>query len=375
MFASLFSPAQNCRTAQGSLRKAQLAGRKLIAGRDMTSARGGQTATVLPDIKVLIAGGKQEHGNRAGHDRDLRSRPRKHSRRPQRCWFRARGTLPLCCADGKILIAGGATRGGVPLASCEDYDFEAEKFTRPRKHALAARPCRAVRAARWPDTAYRWRRWKTGSRVRRNLRRVHRQVDAGRQNDRRPRESHRDAALRWSRADRRRNRQPPCRARDAAEIFDPKTNKFTATAGICTKPAPAIPPLFWPSGKVFWSLVTDRLRKPLLASAEIYKPASDSFSRPGNLPRPLQASAIRRPAGWPNADRGRRGRRTRFTTPNTGSFRTVDGGLDTARYDSAALQLMDGSTRFFGGYDSKGVEHREDLDLSPEGAGLSNPRS
>ena len=29
--------------------------------------------------------------------------------------------------------------------------------------------------------------------------------------------------------------------------------------------------------------------------------------------------------------------------------------MDTPRYSSAALQLMDGTTRIFGGYDSKGV--------------------
>ncbi len=41
--------------------------------------------------------------------------------------------------------------------------------------------------------------------------------------------------------------------------------------------------------------------------------------------------------------------------PKTASFRTVDGRLDTPRYSSAAVQLMDGTTRIFGGYDSKGV--------------------
>ena len=41
--------------------------------------------------------------------------------------------------------------------------------------------------------------------------------------------------------------------------------------------------------------------------------------------------------------------------PKAGSFRAVEGSLDTARYYPAALQLMDGTTRIFGGYDSKGV--------------------
>ena len=41
--------------------------------------------------------------------------------------------------------------------------------------------------------------------------------------------------------------------------------------------------------------------------------------------------------------------------PKTGTFRSAAGSLDTPRYDSAAVQLMDGTTRIFGGYDSSGV--------------------
>src|SRR5271170_1365545 len=34
----------------------------LTSGREMTTARAGHTATVLPDFKVLIVGGRQAHG-------------------------------------------------------------------------------------------------------------------------------------------------------------------------------------------------------------------------------------------------------------------------------------------------------------------------
>ena len=39
----------------------------------------------------------------------------------------------------------------------------------------------------------------------------------------------------------------------------------------------------------------------------------------------------------------------------TGLFRSVSGSLDGARYFPANIQLMDGSTRIFGGSDAKGV--------------------
>jgi hypothetical protein len=40
--------------------------------------------------------------------------------------------------------------------------------------------------------------------------------------------------------------------------------------------------------------------------------------------------------------------------PKAASFREVPGALDAARFYSAAIQLMDGSVRMLGGYDSSG---------------------
>ena len=41
--------------------------------------------------------------------------------------------------------------------------------------------------------------------------------------------------------------------------------------------------------------------------------------------------------------------------PKSGSFRPADGTLDAARYYPASVQLMDGTVRIFGGYDSHSV--------------------
>jgi hypothetical protein len=39
----------------------------------------------------------------------------------------------------------------------------------------------------------------------------------------------------------------------------------------------------------------------------------------------------------------------------SGLFRTVSGSLDGARFYPATIQIMDGTTRIFGGQDSHGV--------------------
>jgi len=41
--------------------------------------------------------------------------------------------------------------------------------------------------------------------------------------------------------------------------------------------------------------------------------------------------------------------------PKAASFRSVSGSLDAARYDPAVIQLMDGSSRVFGGDNSSAM--------------------
>ena len=44
--------------------------------------------------------------------------------------------------------------------------------------------------------------------------------------------------------------------------------------------------------------------------------------------------------------------------PHAGTFRQVDGTLDTARFNPATIKVMDGSVRIFGGYDDKGATRK-----------------
>jgi hypothetical protein len=93
-------------------------------------------------------------------------------------------------------------------------------------------------------------------------------------------------------------------------------------------------------------------RNGMLASAELYDPATHSFTPTGNLKEarrslPDCASLLDGRAlivgGAASAE---------TFDPRTGAFRTVTGSFDSARFNSAAIQLMDGSVRIFGGYDA-----------------------
>src|ERR1700728_4811733 len=98
----------------------------LTPGRDMTTARGGHSATILPDFKVFIAGGKNERGVVLASTEVYDPTTETFSSGTKMSVPRE-GHAAASLADGKILLAGGETRRGVPLSSCEVYDYETEK--------------------------------------------------------------------------------------------------------------------------------------------------------------------------------------------------------------------------------------------------------
>jgi hypothetical protein len=140
----------------------------------------------------------------------------------------------------------------------------------------------------------------------------------------------------------------------SAEIFDPQTNKFSAVSSLHQGRFMHSAALL-PSGKVFMAGgASDANGKHTLTCAEIYDPSTHSFSSAGNMNAPrmklpdlaaLLDGRMLVIGGAASAE---------IFDPRNGSFRPVTGGLDAARFYSAAIQLMDGSTRIFGGYDSAG---------------------
>lgn len=339
-------------SAQNPARKPALPVGSLTAGRDMTTARGGHTATILPDFKVFIAGGEDQRGNVLAST-EIYDPTTETFTRAARMTVPREGHAAGALSDGKILIAGGATHGDVALASSEDYDPETGKFTpRGAMHAARIRPAVTVlRDGRILVTG-----GTNGKSV----------LDSGETYDvlngkwtltgrmTTARSGHTATLLSDGRVLLTGGVDSKHSVLASAEIFDPQTNKFSAISPLHEGRLMHTAVLL-PSGKVLIAGgASDPAGKSLIASAELYDPASHLFSSAGemNEPRmkmPDQAALLDGRAlivgGAASAE---------IFNPRDGSFRAVSGTLDAARFYSAAIQLMDGSTRIFGGYDAQG---------------------
>ena len=107
--------------ASATIATAQVAGTFTRAG-DMTTARSNHTATLLPDGKVLIAGGD---GLASAELFDPATGT--FSRTGDMAVAR-RGHTATLLADGRVLIAGGGP-AGEPVARAELYDYSTGTFT------------------------------------------------------------------------------------------------------------------------------------------------------------------------------------------------------------------------------------------------------
>src|SRR5205807_172142 len=145
----------------------------------------------------------------------------------------------------------------------------------------------------------------------------------------------------------------------SAEIFDPRTNKFTAIPGLNEARFSHTSALLT-NGKVLIAggasaTGANNVLASVLTSAELYDPQAGAFIPTGNLNEPrcklpdatlLLDGRVLILGGAASAE---------IYDSRTGLFRTVSGTLDGARYFPANIQLMDGSTRIFGGSDGKGI--------------------
>src|SRR5713226_3618300 len=85
----------------------------LVASREMSTARGGHTATVLPDFRVLIAGGRQEKGV-VLNSIEIYDPTAETFSPAGKMSVPREAHVAAALGDGKILFAGGRTRGGIP---------------------------------------------------------------------------------------------------------------------------------------------------------------------------------------------------------------------------------------------------------------------
>ena len=325
---------------------------QIVAGHDMTTARGGHTATVLPDFRILIVGGKQERGLVLATT-EIYDPNKESFIKAAKLTVPREGHIAASLADTNILIAGGSTRGGVPLASCEVYDYETERFIRrgnmhaARAHAsgIILRDGRVLvsggdNGTHPLDSAEAYDvltgKWRLVGRM-----------SAARS-------SHTSTVLSDGRVLVAGGIGRNHVVLASTEIFDPQTNKFTAAPNLL-QPRANHTAVLLASGSVLVAGGVSRAdHSSSLDSAELYKPgAASTLTGKLNQPRHKMADTAVLLDGRILITGG--GETAEIYDPKTGSFRTVAGSLDMPRFSSAASQMMDGSSRIFGGYDAKGV--------------------
>lgn len=330
------------------------AGRVSATGK-LGTRRFSQTATLLPNGKVLVTGGMEANG-RWVNTAELYN--------PAAGTFAATGKMEVARAchtatllqDGQVLIAGGSDGSGLDLASAELYDPARSTFratgnlTGPRCSAVAirlnngkvlliggdgAREDERVATAELYDPAT-GRFTATGS--------MHL-----------PRATHVAVLLKDGRVlvagGSSAGRYPAAHIEATAEIYDPATGKFSVTGSMAGPRYKAAAALL-PDGRVLVVGGSDnRDWRGQYASAEIYNPASGKFAPASdmNFKRfKLNHSAVALPNGRILIAGG--AEHPEIYDPATNRFQPVTGSVGEGRYFSSATLLPDGRVLIAGGY-------------------------
>jgi hypothetical protein len=275
---------------------------------DMTIGRSGHTATLLKNGKVLIVGGWTGRYNLRGSTEIYDPAANTFTSTGNLVVERAGNTATLL-ADGRVLIAGGEDRAENKIASAEIYDPATGKLT------------------------------QTGN-----------MADA--------REAHTATAL----ADGRvlicgggSGHYPSQTIYRSAEIFDPATGKFTP-GGQMTVGRHKHAAILLRSGKVLIVGGSDnRDWHGEYASAEIYDPASKTFTATGAM----NTSRFKIPEAIALLPNGRvlvagGGPFAELYDEATGSFTKIPGSLGAARFFASATLLTSGKALITGGYAESG---------------------
>lgn len=280
----------------------------LVSTADMQVNRAAHTATALPDGRVLVAGGFIEKGTSKGAEVYLPRTGRFAPLPPMVTTRHSHTATPL--PDGKVLIAGGYGEGSVTLAAAELFDPEKNSFT-PTGSLLAARADHIALPL-------------TNGKV----------LIAG-------------------------GLGPGWTFLASAEVYDPVTGRFSPT-GRMTMPRESHAAVRLPDGRAFivGGHNGQRRNLTLLASAEIFDPATGAFTPAGAMRiRRHKHDAVLLPSGQVlitggSDERDERGvyNSTELFDPTTGMF--ADGQvmkLGRYKHEASSVVLESGLVLISGG--------------------------
>lgn len=275
---------------------------------EMSIGRSGHTATLLKNGKVLIVGGWTGRYDLRGSAEIYDPATKTFTPTGNLAVERAGNTATLL-ADGRVLIAGGEDREENKIASAEIYDPSTGKFTGTGSMAEA----RAAHTA----TAL-----KDGKVL----------IVGGSS-----------------------GHYPSQNVYRSAELFDPAIGKFVST-GQMTVARHKHAAILLPSGKVLIVGGSDnRDWHGEYASAEIYDPASGTFTATGAM----NTVRFKLPAAVALLSNGKvlvagGGPFAELYDETAGSFTKVPGSMGTAHFFASATPLLGGKALITGGYAESG---------------------
>ena len=277
------------------------------ASGNLSVARSGHTATLLSNGKVLIAGGYNGNYLATAELYD----PATNSFTPTNAMTTARsGHVATLLQNGKVLLAGGVGVGWSFLANAEIYDPATNTFTRTGD----------MLAARESHTA--------------TLLANGRVLIAG---------GHRD-------------RRPATTIYSSTEIFDPASGKFTAAADM-TRVRHKHEAVSLADGRVLILGGSDeRDGNGAYTSAEIYDPGRNTFKATGNMNSArykLQGTAVLLSDGKVLVAGG--ATRAEVFDPSQNSFSYAAGDMETLKLFATATRLRNGQVLIVGGYHTNSI--------------------
>ena len=319
--------------------------------RSMSRPRAAHTATLLPNGKVLVAGGFAGKGNSLASAEVFDLTTDMFAPAGDMSSARSGHTATLL-NNGKVLIAGGYN--GNYLSSAELYDPETGKFTPTSKmvtarngHVASLLPTGKVLFAGGTGTGWTFLNDAELYDPTTNTFTATGNMLAAR-------ESHTATLLANGKvliAGGHKGRRADITIYSSAEIYNPATGSFSL-AGDMSRVRHKHEAVLLADGRVLISGGTDESDgRPAYTSAEIYNPAEGTFVATGNMNLPrykLQGTAVLLHSGKVLIAGG--ADRAEVFDPSNNTFSYAAGDLETPRLFATATRLQNGQVLITGGY-------------------------